>query len=161
MFNGRLVMVGSVAVLLSGCAGMQGRQDVVRLQSQLGLLDERVTQLERSSVGAGFSSVSPEDFGTTIEVAPIVESSVTVTPASTVLKPSTRDIQTALQNAGFYQGKVDGKIGPLTREAIREFQRVHGLTDDGTVGRKTWATLQAYVELSLESGELNAAEIFK
>ena len=161
MFNGRLVMVGSVAVLLSGCAGMQGRQEVTRLQSQLGLLDERVTQLERSSVGAGFSSVTPEDFGTTIEAAPIVESSVTVTPASPSIKPSTRDIQMALQNAGFYQGKVDGKIGPLTREAIREFQRVHGLTDDGAVGKETWTKLQAYADLSLQSGELNAAEIFK
>ena len=38
---------------------------------------------------------------------------------------------------------------------------VHSLTDDGTVGKKTWTKLEAYADLSLQSGELNAAEIFK
>ena len=49
----------------------------------------------------------------------------------------------------------------ITRDAIREFQRVHGLKDDGLVGKQTWGQLSAYADLSASSGELNAAEILK
>lgn len=36
---------------------------------------------------------------------------------------------------------VDGKFGSLTKAAVQEFQRRHGLTADGIVGSKTWAAL--------------------
>ena len=77
------------------------------------------------------------------------------------LKPSTREIQQALKNAGFYQGSVDGKIGAMTRDAVKEFQRVHGLKDDGVVGKQTWGKLQAYADLSASGGEATAAEAVK
>lgn len=56
-----------------------------------------------------------------------------------------RDIQTALQNAGFYNGTIDGKIGPGTRNAIRAFQEANGLTADGVCGRGTWEKLKTYL----------------
>lgn len=43
----------------------------------------------------------------------------------------------------------DGKFGPLTEEAVKEFQKAHGLVADGIVGEKTWAALK-----SAEKGEL-------
>ena len=43
----------------------------------------------------------------------------------------------------------DGKFGPLTEEAVKEFQTAHGLVADGIVGEKTWAGLK-----SAEKGEL-------
>ncbi|MGJ5819191.1 peptidoglycan-binding domain-containing protein [Paludibaculum fermentans] len=36
---------------------------------------------------------------------------------------------------------ADGKFGPKTEEAVMNFQRVRGLTQDGIVGPKTWAAL--------------------
>ncbi|MBU1042872.1 MAG: peptidoglycan-binding protein [Candidatus Omnitrophica bacterium] len=51
-------------------------------------------------------------------------------------------VQAALKKAGFYNGNVDGKIGPKTKAAIKEFQRKNNLKVDGVVGRGTWAKLK-------------------
>ena len=154
MFWGRCGLIVMTAVAASGCAGVQAQQELARLQSQVGMLDERVTQLERTS-GGGMSSGS---FGATSGFSDVVTSGLSETEkparvstaAATVSsgRYSTREIQQALKNAGFYQGAVDGKMGPRTREAVKEFQRVHGLTDDGVVGKQTWVKLKAYAELS-------------
>jgi peptidoglycan hydrolase-like protein with peptidoglycan-binding domain len=60
-------------------------------------------------------------------------------------QPTTKDIQTALKNAGFYLGNIDGKNGSLTKKGIREFQKAKGLSVDGKVGPKTWSLLSAYL----------------
>jgi peptidoglycan hydrolase-like protein with peptidoglycan-binding domain len=59
-------------------------------------------------------------------------------------KPAVQEIQTALKNANFYMGAIDGKKGPLTKKAIEEFQKANGLEADGIVGPKTWAVLSKY-----------------
>lgn len=55
------------------------------------------------------------------------------------------DIQKALKGAGYYAGSIDGKIGPDSREAIRNFQRDNGLTADGVCGKQTWTKLKTYL----------------
>lgn len=54
-------------------------------------------------------------------------------------------IQMALRNANFYTGEIDGKIGPKTKQAIRNFQMSKNLTADGVIGPKTWTELKAYL----------------
>lgn len=48
------------------------------------------------------------------------------------------------------QGKLnlaqDGIFGPITEEAVRDFQKRKGLTVDGIVGAKTWAALGVVAE---------------
>lgn len=64
-----------------------------------------------------------------------------------------RQIQTALKNAGYDPGTIDGKIGPKTKKAIKDFQAANGLNADGKVGAKTWAKLSAYIlEANIEKG---------
>ena len=144
----------TAAVLLGGCAGGPSSKDLARLQSQVGLLDERVTQLERAG-GANDESLSAAPSSQ----PPAAPELAPASPPS--MKPSTREIQQALKNAGFYQDPIDGKMGPSTRNAVQEFQRVHGLVDDGVVGKKTWAKLRAFADLSGQHGEANAAEVLK
>ena len=60
-------------------------------------------------------------------------------------KSTPKRIQQALKNAGLYKGKVDGKVGKRTRDAIKAFQRANGLNADGVVGSQTWAKLSAYL----------------
>ena len=65
-------------------------------------------------------------------------------------KPTAKQIQQALKNAGFYNGKVDGDIGPRTKKAIQAFQSANGLKADGKVGAKTWKALSASLNKSAE-----------
>jgi len=58
----------------------------------------------------------------------------------------TIDVQKALHNAGFNIGSIDGKTGPKTKKAIKEFQKENNLTIDGIVGKKTWEALKIYID---------------
>ena len=57
-----------------------------------------------------------------------------------------KQIQSALKNAGYYQGAVDGKLGKKTRRAVRAFQRANNLPVDGKVGKNTWDVLKEYLD---------------
>ena len=55
-------------------------------------------------------------------------------------------IQTALKNAGYYNGAIDGKIGANTQKAIKAFQKDHDLKSDGIIGKNTWTEMKSYLE---------------
>ena len=59
---------------------------------------------------------------------------------------SVKELQIRLNDIGYDCGTVDGKFGNKTLAAVKEFQRKHGLTDDGVVGRQTWAELLKLTE---------------
>ncbi|MFH1440780.1 MAG: peptidoglycan-binding domain-containing protein [Candidatus Omnitrophota bacterium] len=60
-------------------------------------------------------------------------------------KRSTRQIQTALKNAGYNPGKIDGKMGKNTRRAIKSFQKNNGIKANGKVNDRTWNILSKYL----------------
>jgi hypothetical protein len=49
--------------------------------------------------------------------------------------------QSALQQQGYYRGEVDGLIGPLTRDAIADYQRANGLYVTSTIDQPTLQSL--------------------
>lgn len=54
-------------------------------------------------------------------------------------------LQTALTNAGFSPGVVDGIYGNRTFNAVTAFQRANRITADGIAGPRTWALLKPYL----------------
>jgi hypothetical protein len=53
------------------------------------------------------------------------------------------EVQAALVELGYSAGSVDGKFGPATAQAVRDFQQSTGLKQDGVVGPATLAALLA------------------
>lgn len=158
-----------IAPAVSGCVGQPFGQTMHQMRSDINLLDQRVGQLERAGLGQA-SQPTAVPWSTEPQVAPVAPATAgspdaggatREAPPAPMLKPTKREIQQALKGAGFYQGGVDGKIGPQTREAIKEFQRANGLRVDGVVGRQTWERLAPYLDQSGGSVELGAAETLK
>jgi Putative peptidoglycan binding domain len=50
-------------------------------------------------------------------------------------------VQTVLAKQGYYQGPIDGTIGPTTSRAIRNYQRDHRLTPTGTINPALTASM--------------------
>ena len=53
----------------------------------------------------------------------------------------------------------DGIFGPLTEEAVKEFQTEHALKADGIVGEKTWAALKTAEKGELKKSTRSISEI--
>ncbi len=54
-------------------------------------------------------------------------------------------VQTALKNAGFDPGLIDGKVGKRTQSALRRFQQANGLPAHGCLDKQTWSLLRNYL----------------
>ncbi len=155
---GLIVLLG-LAIVATGC--MKKSTDQANLQ---GTGFEKATTEDLAQLPQANSNTSANQ-QTGIEVLPIETSPVTqgvpapgpgtssankistaaATGASTETSNREQQIQTALKNAGFYTGKIDGKIGPASKRAIEAFQTSKGLKADGKVGPKTWAALESYL----------------
>jgi len=138
-----LLVVVLVLVALTGCGKKQEMEEL-----------QPITMESLSAVG------SPAQSAVDIKVpeTKILNTSLTV-PAKEVLplppqgpyKPTGVEIQTALKNAGFYTGNLDGKIGPKSKQAIEDFQKANGLKVDGKVGPKTWEAMNKFSSVAVES----------
>ena len=143
-------IVVMATALVAGCASQRSAQEVNQLRADVGLLDQRVNQLERASVRQGTSVNLPEPSSMTSQAT---SSEPSTASSATWTRPSKRQIQHALKNAGVYQGPIDGKLGHSSRAAIREFQQKNGLKVDGSVGRQTWEKLAPYADMAASSPE--------
>ena len=56
-----------------------------------------------------------------------------------------RKLQTALKNAKYYTGKIDGQYGASTYDAVRAFQKANGIKVDGVAGLATLDRLYGIV----------------
>lgn len=61
-------------------------------------------------------------------------------------------VQTALNALGFNAGKVDGKDGPNTQNAVRQFQARATIKVDGIVGEQTRSALMNELDKAQRGG---------
>lgn len=129
-----IILALAVIISLSACG---------KKERSLTDMEEPISIEELSKVDS--QDILPE---TAIEAEPMA------TPAPALpIKPTAEQIQTALKNAGYYTGLIDGKKGSLTLKAIEDFQKANNLQVDGKVGPKTWAVLGPYLNPQAASGK--------
>lgn len=103
---------------------------------------------------AGLVNLTSEEARTTPTPTPPARNmmQVTLNPDAATAPPVLRSgsqgeevwqLQTRLQELGYYTTAVDGQFGQGTKTAVMAFQRVNGLEVDGIVGEGTKATLYA------------------
>lgn len=117
--------------------------EIVDLQYQVKDLSSKVA--DQSSKVADKPSASSNESAAETEAASAKNSAQGSVDIIRVNVPVT-DVQTALTNAGSYSGKIDGKAGAATKAAIMAFQKIHHLTADGILGRRTWKQLKSYLK---------------
>jgi len=125
------------SLLLQGCATTSSSGNVMALENRVQTLENRLAVVEADLNVTSAVSSSPS-----LDVLLADEKVSSVSSPSAMTK---EDIQQALKNAGYYAGPLDGKIGPKTRSAVREFQDDMGLKVDGVVGRNTKEKLFKYL----------------
>ena len=145
---GMAVVMALVAA--SGCtkqtAGVSGSSTDTMASTPESTIIQQATQTP-----AGQATLPAESMPSAVTAAlpsapaPIAPVETTAAAPGSTKIGSAREIQQALKQAGFYQGSVDGKVGPRTLQAIREFQQAHQLKADGKVGPRTWAALSSYL----------------
>lgn len=79
--------------------------------------------------------------------APSANPAQPTTPASPAVVPSAsvKKLQQELGQLNYYEGPVDGVMGPQTTAAIQDLQRQAGLPQTGTMNAATQAALDNYL----------------
>ena len=143
----KLGAVVLAALLAAGCASMSGTQlkETETLKARLDSLESQVATLTQRLDQATQDQQLAQGQDGGLSAGPASEKT-RVSKGATNLIWTVRQTQRALAAAGFYKGTLDGKGGPLTRKALREFQQAHGLKSDGIVGPATSEALARYLE---------------
>lgn len=156
MLGIRILLIGGLAMMLTGCVTTQNKSSMDQLQIRVVDLEKKLEERDSEIVDLKYQI---KDLSTRVEDEPVrsnEEPVVVKSPAPEAVSTSDNkiikvsasvsDVQRALKNAGFYKGSVDGKIGQQTKKAVESFQRQHNLTADGIVGRRTWEELKVYLQ---------------
>ena len=128
-----------------GCAKKETAEESLESISMEALSSTGTAQPVTAAKPAETKSPAPATSAVAPAAAPVQAANLAPLPPAGPYKPSAVEIQTALKNAGYYAGVVDGKIGPMSKKAVTEFQKANGLEADGKVGPKTWAALSKYL----------------
>lgn len=135
------------AVILGGCEQKAAEQQGSAPEQTAANPNAALTQQEDWTT-AGTDQGTVVEEGLTGESAALPPETTAGQSSGAFVKPAVEEIQQALKNLSLYQGNIDGKLGPKTKQAIKDFQSQNSLTVDGKVGPKTWAQLAPYLNSS-------------
>ncbi len=144
---GIVIMVLVTGMFFAGCGKKQQSAEQT-LQDPMSMEALSVLSTEQKDVPEAKNRNVTAVTGQSVVSASATEPKLDPLPPSGPFRPAGTEIQTALKNAGFYNGKIDGDIGPGTKKAIEEFQEANNLKVDGKVGPKTWLVLSEHLSAS-------------
>ena len=113
-------------VFLSGCSTTRPASSAS--------VENRAPAVENKPEVVESNAPAPGAAGTETAGVGAAASTLSGVTAETMTK---KQVQEALKNAGYYDGNIDGKFGPKTKAAIKQFQKDMGLKVDGIAGIKT------------------------
>ena len=142
------VLVSLMILAVSGCETVpkKFREEVSGIRSRVDTLETKVEGVESKQAEVERTTAEQNQALEELKAAKASreQTNISVKPRGGKSKERTREIQTCLKNAGFYNGKIDGVKGRSTKKAIKEFQKANGLRTDGVAGKKTWELLSKY-----------------
>ena len=78
---------------------------------------------------------------TAASVPAVVETSRDALTGDALRKDDIRWAQVELRYRGLYQGSLDGIVGPETKRALSQFQKINGLSPSELLDAQTWEAL--------------------
>ena len=147
-----LILTG---LIFSGCQTTTGyKPQTNELSNQIHILENEVNKKDReiSRLSVKINDLSKEVEQKNVQLSKLAEPKQ---PSKEVMEAKDGlgiirvdatpvQVQTALKNAGYYDGTLDGRIGPNTINAIARFQKDYGLMMDSVIGQKTWDLLKSF-----------------
>lgn len=130
---GFIVLVSIFSAYLAGCGKKEPSSEQLMQQEPMSM--ETLTAM----------ATEPQAQPVVLTQAQEADMPLESLPPAGPYKPTVNQIQTALQNAGYYTSKIDGITGPKTKQAIKDFQQANNLEADAKVGPKTWSLLSKYL----------------
>lgn len=136
-----LLIIFGLILSLSSCASAKkkpGKLD--ELDTRISNLETRLDKMEsQRSIVIPLPGQKTESVSEVQKSKPIKENPLTL-----------KEVQTALKKAGFYAGAIDGKKGPQTSKAVKDFQKANNLKADGIVGDKTNQLLRVHLKSTVK-----------
>ncbi|PZU99902.1 MAG: hypothetical protein DCE90_01020 [Pseudanabaena sp.] len=132
---------------IDGVVGTSTKNAILRAQQSLGLVTDGI---------AGSQTIAALE-----NIAEKTKASPEPDLASSKVSATVMNLQKLLADRGFYDGAVDGLMGPQTRNAILAAQKAYGLTTDGIAGSRTIAALESDSgkAIALPSGSKNVESL--
>jgi murein L,D-transpeptidase YcbB/YkuD len=138
----KICAILAMVFILGGCVTPRNDAETNNFNMRLNMLESRLNAVEQLQI----KTEQP-----TKGLKPSLDKIVAGNQSSSLnVCWAEKDIQSALTNAGYYKGPVDGKLGSKTKQAIKDFQKANGLKADGVAGKQTKAKLLPYLTAQQE-----------
>ncbi|HPF87860.1 MAG TPA: peptidoglycan-binding protein, partial [Candidatus Limiplasma sp.] len=122
---------------ITGTFNSATRTALKAFQKKMGISNDGIATTDVQTILYSASAVSA---GYTVTPTPVVTATI-APPSATVRMGDEGDdvekVQQQLQNLGYYEGKIDGKFGSDTYQAVVTFQTKNSITADGICGSET------------------------
>ena len=117
-------------------------QFLVVILKQINLLSVEQNETISEDSNATTTSTTTSTSSTTTSTSSTTTSTTSTTTSIPIIVQNISDAQNQLTILGLYSGEINNELNNETKAALKEFQRLAGLSVDGILGPKTKAALE-------------------